>query len=495
MDRFILTFHNNTLFVLDPEEGNIIGVLSLQCSISALATSGGHIFLMCQATNSRKIIKLSIHPSLVKLRSTQFLNAGRFAGNLSAASSRAGSREALDQIHIDKDSKSEGRISPRPPNLAGKQNEERIPTEEGEMAAKIEEKLSLKESDGVKDISDVKVIKSDSPMVEGRSEDVEKDGVTGKEMTKDCGVPVEETAALVERLEENEKLQSGGILEEESLEAKWLTGTDASQTESERAAAKTTPSDESRVAEQPENTRVVDTTTVDSVVHASVDNSNNLPKADGKPATKKELESEKESSSIPEQSKGGKSIIPTLALVQGISHVKADLKEITGVLKLGKLTEFISQATHHSPTLQRKSEQHSTYFASSDTVRLSTDTSSSANQEVRAVPTTVAPPTTIALPTVDPEEQRRRLRMAEMVERDRDDENIVVATKSQSKARKTRKRRTKKSSKHSSAASEWLSVTVCNLESFYVRIKQPTHVTSYLLHCHTCTYTCTCMTV
>ena len=445
MDRFILTFHNNTLFVLDPEEGNIIGVLSLQCLISALATSSGHIFLICQATNSRKIVKLSIHPSLVKLRSTPFLNAGRFAGNLSAASSRAGSREVLDQIHVDKDSKNEGRISPKPPNLAGKQKEEGVPTKEGETAAKIEKRPPTeisRETDGEKDSNDVEVIKPESLTVEGKSEDVEKDGV-------DCGVPVGETATLVERQEENEKVQIEGVLEEESLETKLLTDIDVIRTESEQAAAKTTSSDESRVAEQPENTSVVDITTVDSVV----------PKVDGKTspaATKKELELEKDSSSVPEQSRGGKSIIPTLApLAQGISYVKADLKEITGALKLGKLTEFISQATHNSPTLQRKSEQHSTYSASSDTVKLSTDTPSSANQEVRAVPTTVAPPTTIAPPTVDPEEQRRRLRLAEMVERDLDDENIVVATKSQTKARKTRKRRTKKSSKHSSAASEF----------------------------------------
>ena len=380
----------------------------------------------------------------MKLRSTPFLNAGRFAGNLSAASSRAGSREALDQIHVDKDSKIEGRISPKPPNLAGKQKEERVPTKEGETAAKVEKRLPTevsRETDGEKDSNDVEVIKPESLTVEGKSEDVEKDGV-------DCGVPVWETAALVERQEENEKVQIEGVLEEESLETKLLTDIDVIRTESEQVAAKTTPSDESRVAEQPENTGVVDITTVDSVV----------PKVDGKTspaATKKELESEKDSSSVSEQSRGGKSIIPTLApLAQGISHVKADLKEITGALKLGKLTEFISQATHHSPTLQRKSEQHSTYSASSDTVKLSTDTPLSANQEVRAVPTTVAPPTTIAPPTVDPEEQRRRLRLAEMVERDLDDENIVVATKSQTKARKTRKRRTKKSSKHSSAASE-----------------------------------------
>ena len=452
MDRFILTFHNNTLFVLDPEEGKIIGVLSLQCSISGLAASGGHIFLLCQAANSRKIIKLSIHPSLVKLRSTPVLNAGRFAGNLSAASSRAGSREALDQLHVDKDSKNDGRISPKP-NHAGKQREERMPAEEGEKAAKIEDKLppeASRETDGEKDSDEVDA----SPMVEGKSEDVEKDGATGKEMIKDCGggIPVEEAAALVEKVEENEFQSTGGILEKErSLEAKWLRDVDDSQTESEpQAAAKTTREDESRVAELPEKTGDVDTTTV-----VSTDiNSNKLPETDGKtsPTTKKELESEKESSSVPEQPRGGKSIIPTLALAQGINHVKADLKEIKGALKLGKLTEFIS---HHSPTLQRKSDQHSTYSVSNDVVRLSTNTPSSANKEVEATPTTVAPP------TVDPEEQQRRLRMAEMVvERDLDEEDVVVATNRQTKARKTRKRRTKKSSKHSSAASE--SVDKCN---------------------------------
>ena len=452
MDRFILTFHNNTLFVLDPEEGNIIGVLSLQCSISCLTTSGGHVFLMCQATNSRKIIKLSIHPSLVKLTSSPFLNVGRFAGNLSAASSRAGSHEGLDQIHIDKNSKNEGTISPPRPNLAGKHKEERILSEE---AARVEEKLpteSLREADGEKDAGEIKLVKPDSPMMEERNEEVEKGGVTGKEMTKDRGVPIEETAALVERVAENES--HSGVLERESLEAKCLTDVDVGQTESsEQVAAITTPGDKSKGTEQPERAGVVDTTEADSVV--PIDNSD---KADGQssPAKTKELESEKESSSSPEQTRGGKSIIPTLALAQGISHVKADLKEIKGALKLGKLTEFLSQATHHSPTLQRKSDQHSTYSASNDVVRLSTDTPSSANQEVRATPTSVAPP------IVDPEEQQRRLRMAETVERD--DEDVVVATKSQTKAsqtkaRKTRKRRTKKSSKHSSAASECLT---CN---------------------------------
>ena len=401
---------------------------------------------MCQATNSSKIIKLSIHPSLVKLRSTPFLNAGRFAGNLSAASSRAGSREGLDQIHIDKDSKNKETTSSQKLNLAGKQKEERILTEEGEKVAKVDEKPpteSSREADDENDSSEV-----ESPMMEGRSEEVEKDDVTGKEMTKGHGVPVEKTAALVERVEENES--QSGVLEKESLEAKHLTDVDVSQTESsEQAAVITTPGDESKGTEQPEKTGGVVKTEVDSVV--PTDNSD---KADGQssPTTKKELEPEKDSSSIPEQSRGGKSILPNLALAQGISHVKADLKEIKGALKLGKLTEFISQAKHHSPTLQRKSDQHSTYSVSNDVVRLSTDTPSSANQEVQATPTTIAPP------TVDPEEQRRRLRMAEIVERD--DEDVVVATKSQTKARKNRKRRTKRSSKHSSAASECLNVTI-----------------------------------
>lgn len=440
MDRFVLTFHNNTLFVLDPEEGKVIGVLSLQGSISGLATSGGHIFL---ATNSRKIVKLSIHPSLLKLRSTPFLNAGRFAGNLSAASLRAGSREALDQIHIEKDSKNDGITSPKL-DFAGKEKEERAPAGGGEIAAKVEDELPTepqRETDEDKNSGEVEVVKPDSPTVEGKSDDVEKDGVTGIEVTTDHGVPIGETAALTERLEENE-IQ----MEKESLEAKRLTDDDIGQTESELGAVKTTPGYESRVTEQLEKAAVVDTTTVDSVVSAD----STLPEADGKtsPGPKKEMEPEKESSSIPEQSRGVKSIIPTLALAQGISHVKADLKEIKGALKLGKLTEFIAQATHHSPTLQRKSDQHSAYSVSNDAVRISSNTPSSADQEVQATPTTVAPP------TVDPEEQQRRLRMTEMVERDLDDEDIVVATKSQTKVRKTRKRRTKKSSKHSSAASK-----------------------------------------
>ena len=444
------------LFILDPEEGNIIGVLSLQCSILGLATSGGHIFLMCQATNSRKIIKLSIHPSLVKLRSNPLLNAGRFAGNLSAASSRAGSHEALDQIHIDRDGKNDGTASPKL-RRAGREKEERALTEEGQKAVqltKVEEKPpavsssssgpckeSAREGKGEKDSNEVELVN----VVGGSSEEVEKDGVTSKEMTKDRGVAVEETAALVERQKEAEENEvKSEEIEKESLEAKQLADVDISQTESEQVAVKTTPGDENNRTEREDKPGIVDTTTIDLAVPTG--NSEKLAKADGQTSPmKKEPESEKESSSIPEQSRG-KSIIPTLVLAHGISHVKADLKEIKGALKLGKLTEFISQATHHSPTLQRKSDQHTAYSVSSDVVRLSTDTQSSADQEIRATPTTVAPL------TVDPEEQQRRLRMAEMVEQD--DEDIVVATKSQTKARKTRKRRTKKSSKHSSAASK-----------------------------------------
>ena len=464
MDRFVLTFHDNTLFILDPEEGKIIGVLSLQYSISSLATSGGNIFLMCQATNSKKIIKLSIQPSLVKMKSSPFLNAGRFAGNLSAASSRANSREGLDQIHIDKDGKNDGTASPKLSRIG--QKEERILTDEGDKAvhiARVEENSPADSSNGCKE--SVRVIdcekngskmETDSPVVEGSSGDVEKDSVSGRETIKNHGLTVEETAALVQRqneVEESEVKNEECVLEKESLEAKWLTDVDVGQTESEQAAAKAT---DNKVIEQPENPSVVDTivpqlntssATLESVVDTtlSTDNSGKLAEPERQTSpTKKESESEKESGSTPEHSRG-KSIIPTLVLAQGISHVKADLKEIKGALKLGKLTEFISQATHHSPTLQRKSDHHSTYSVSNDVVRLSTDPPS-ADQDVRATPTAVA------LPTVDPEEQRRRLRLAKMVERE--DEDVVVATKSQTKARKTRKRRTKKSSKHSSATSE-----------------------------------------
>ena len=488
-DRFILTLHNNTLFVLDPEEGKIIGTLSLQCSISALAASGGHIFLIYQATTTlRKIVKLSIHPALVKLRSSPVLNAGRFAGNLSAASSRAGSREGLDLIQTDK---SEGRASPFLGRTGVKKG--RIRTNEGDKSH-FEEKStlvcrnntceeSLRESGGEKDSRKVELPKTDSTVAEENSESVETGEVLSKGMIDNRGVVVEDMAASVERRNEDEVKSAKCDSEKKSLEAERSTVVDVSQTESEQVAAKTTQGYESKIMEQAEKQ-----TSVDAITVIPTDNSSKLAKAEvsKESPTKKELEPEKDSSSISEHSRG-KSIIPSQALAQGISHVKADLKEIKGALKLGKLTEFLSQAKHHSPTSQRKHEQHTTYSVSNDIVKLSTD-GPSVDQDVQ-----VTSPTHVATPTVDPEEQRRRLRMAEIVERD--DEDVVVATKTQTKTRKTRKRKTKKSSKHSSAASEsvfvvktactcnwWMCSVVCLFKTIAVIIFPQD------IHC-----TCTCM--
>ena len=507
-----------------------MGVLSLQCSISGLAAAGGQIFVLCRVGSLGSIVRLSVHPLLVKLKSSPFPNIRHFVGNLSAASSRSSSREALDQLHTHT-VQFEGRSSPKP-ELHG-QKEEKVSPDGGDAVARFEEqpkppvdqevaerlkplegqveKEELKQP-GVEGVADkLQPLEREGDMV-GRSsgrtcggdvedktvspdgerviEAVEKDDIVRKEMCVDQEGVVEggddvrahvgEKQAEEEEEEEEQVKKEGtgesGVLEEtktdevnketdmagvetttglskEQVKKKGTgesgileeTKTDEVNKETDMAVVETTAglskekgeTDELNVGTSQELSKQSNVFTTDSP--AEISGSVKPPHNDIKTSPSKELESERESSSIPDNSKG-KSIIPTLALVHGITHVKADLKEIKGALKLGKLTEFISQATFHSPILQHKTNQITFSIESNEVVKLPGNPMSDDKEDI---PTPVV---------VDPEEQQRWLRMAETAERDDD---VVVATKSPSKVRKTRKRRTKKSSKHSSATSEF----------------------------------------
>ena len=455
-DRFILSHHDNTLFVLDPEEGNIVGVLSLKSSISALATSHGHLFVLGRGGSSGAILRLSIHPSFVKTKPSPFLNVRRFVGNLSTASSRSNSREALDQLHVTE--RSEGRLSPIMSKV--RQKNDHPPADKREVSNGDEIKMKPSDSRVVteKSSSDVKVENTTPhtslPEVVGKAgEDVVKDGVASRKVVEKKVETVAEDA-VGESTKESEKCEEDGgrHLTEEVVDVK----SDETLHGGESDLVPKGGEQHNEVEDQPEKMDS-DTTQLFPRPDSKLEGSSSIASSqsttetaltsqpESESSANKELEAEKDSSSVSEPSKG-KSLIPTLALVHGISHVKADLKEITGVLKLGKLTEFISQATSSSPTMQRKSEQtsFSVSSGSNEVVRLSTEPVSCDKD---------APPLSSATPTVtiDPEEQKRRLRLAEMAEQE---EDIVVVTKSPSKARKTRKRKTKKTSKHSSATSE-----------------------------------------
>ena len=415
------------------------------------------MFILCRTSSSKPIIKLSIHPSFTKLKSSPYLNVRRFVGTLSAGSSRSGSREALDQIHKDKESKSEELLTPQQQSGQAEQKEEREFTE---GKCETDEKLSgghegaareLKEKDG-----DVKVHETDSHTADETSEVVDSDGVSSKESVDDQEVMIEGTADQVERQREEDKgcdERDQQKRERESNVANGNTETPPPTADNNtfdsaheyEMVSKQSEREEKPILESRQESSQPGSVSLESTVDsfASTSESVEPAKAPLEESENKDLESEKESSSVPEHSRG-KSIIPTAALAHGISHVKADLKEIKGALKLGKLTEFISQATSHSPILQRKSEQTS-YSVGGEVVRLSSETP----LDVCATPSVTSAP-------VDPEEEQRRVLMAKMVEQD---EDIVVATKSQSRTKKTRKRKTRKTSKLSSATSKLLSLS------------------------------------
>ena len=458
-----------------------MGILSLRCSISGLAAAAGQIFVLCQAGSSRPIVRLSILPSLVKLKSSPFLNVRQFVGNLSAASSRSSSREALDQLHTHA-VKIEEQSSPKP-ELSG-QNEENLSVDRGDAVARVEEqpklpvgqeereKLRPLESEGVakpsgrvretvgepsgrtcSDDVHVEVDETGSAISEGTTDAVGKDDVLRKDMCTDQERVVEDITGVHvcvdEKQAEEEEEDEGKVKKEVTGESGTLEETkiDEANKATDVAAVETTKlikeegeTDELNIGTSQDSSEPGNVFTTDSLVETG--NSVKSAHNDTKTSRSRESETERDSSSISDNSKG-KPIIPTLALFHGISHVKADLKEIKGALKLGKLTEIISQATSNSPILQHKTDHISFSVGSNEVVKLSGNPMSDDKVDL---PTPVV---------IDPEEQQRRLRMAEMAEQD---ETVVVATKSPSKVRKTRKRKTKKSSKHSSATSEFMSV-------------------------------------
>lgn len=463
-----------------------MGILSLQCLISGVAAASGQIFVLCRVGSSGSIVRLFVHPSLVKLKSSPFLNIHHFVGNLSAASSRSSSREALDQLHTHT-VQFEGRSSPKP-ELHGQEEEKvfpkfeeqpKTPVDQGEteklrpLEKRQVEKQEIKqpEVEGVADKlkllggdretvggasgrtcdSDVGVDKRVSPDDERVSEAVEKDDVVREEMCVDQEGVVKGGADVHVRVGEKqaEEEEEGQVKKEGAGESGVLEETkiDEVNKETDMAAVETTTklskeegkTDELNVdSTSQESSKDDNAFTTDS--SAEISSVVKSPHNNTKTSPTNELESERDSSSILDNSKG-KSIIPTLALVHGITSVKADLKEIKGALKLGKLTEFISQATSHSPILQHKTDHPTTFSVGSNEVIVKLPGNPTSDDK-EDIPTPVV---------IDPEEQQRWLRMAETAERD---EDVVVATKSPSKVRKTRKRKTKKSSKHSSATSE-----------------------------------------
>ena len=58
-DRYLVSFHGNTLLVVEPETLLCVGAMSLGAEIVGVATSGRHIFALCIG-HQRPVVKLSL---------------------------------------------------------------------------------------------------------------------------------------------------------------------------------------------------------------------------------------------------------------------------------------------------------------------------------------------------------------------------------------------------------------------------------------------------
>ena len=65
LNRFIVTLQERTLWVLDPENIVVVGVLTLEHPITAIATCGSRIYVLCGGVG-RPLARLSVHPAIVR---------------------------------------------------------------------------------------------------------------------------------------------------------------------------------------------------------------------------------------------------------------------------------------------------------------------------------------------------------------------------------------------------------------------------------------------
>ena len=98
-DQFIVTYFEDTLFVLDPEGGEIVGVLSLEYPINSLAATGVYVYLLSTKA-AKPIIRIAVHPSLSK---GKVLLPSRLSFHISdykigSGTPLYGSRELLDEV-------------------------------------------------------------------------------------------------------------------------------------------------------------------------------------------------------------------------------------------------------------------------------------------------------------------------------------------------------------------------------------------------------------
>ena len=65
LSRLIVTLQERTLWVLDPENIVVVGAMTVEHPITAIATSGSCIYVLCGGVG-RPLVRLSVHPAIVR---------------------------------------------------------------------------------------------------------------------------------------------------------------------------------------------------------------------------------------------------------------------------------------------------------------------------------------------------------------------------------------------------------------------------------------------
>lgn len=65
LQKFVVTYHESTLWVLDPTTSTVVGVLCLEHKISSIATSGKFVYVLCDGI-ARPLARFTVHPSFFK---------------------------------------------------------------------------------------------------------------------------------------------------------------------------------------------------------------------------------------------------------------------------------------------------------------------------------------------------------------------------------------------------------------------------------------------
>ena len=66
--KYVVTFQDNTVFVLDPLKGTVVGISAFKTNVKSVCTSGGFLYILCES-KQKAIVRVAVHHSLVTLES------------------------------------------------------------------------------------------------------------------------------------------------------------------------------------------------------------------------------------------------------------------------------------------------------------------------------------------------------------------------------------------------------------------------------------------